>query len=84
MSPRKIKDLLAKIEADGESAEATSFVSVIKTIEDDDPNAKELMADLPSLVALLKLVHKQGFWYGADFGKKTFIEIDESEDEYEE
>lgn len=79
---REVKDLIKDIEAEGDTTESISFESVIKTIEDDDPNACELMAELPALVPLLKHVHKHAFWRGADFGRTTFLKLADDDEEY--
>ena len=34
---------------------------------------------MPSLPKLLRQVHKAGFWHGAEFGRKVFLEIMEDE-----
>jgi hypothetical protein len=81
---RKAKDLEKEIVAEGESIEAISFESVIKTIENEDDTAFELMKDLPSLPALLRQVHKHAFWRGADFGRLWFLKLADDDIQYEE
>ncbi len=67
------------IEEDGTISESISFESLIKSIESDDPDVRELMHDLPSIIALMRQVHKHAWWNGAEFGRLVFVKIDEDE-----
>ena len=44
-----------------------------------DEDIKETLEEMPSLPKLLRQVHKAGFWHGAEFGRKVFLEIMEDE-----
>ena len=77
---RTMKDIIDEVEADGVITESLSFENIIKMIDEEDPDSAETMTDLPALPKLLKQVHKQGFWAGAEFGRLVFLKILEDED----
>lgn len=79
---RDLEEFLRDIESQGDSTEAISFESVIKTIECDDKEALELMKDMPVMVALMRNIHKHAFWRGADFGRKVFLRLADDDTEY--
>ena len=76
---RSVDEIAAEVEGEGDISESISFDSVIKAIEEEDPEVKELMEELPALAMLLRTVHKQGFWRGVDFGRKMVMGILEEE-----
>lgn len=78
-SPDEISEM---IEGEGDNIEAVSFESVIKAIEDDDSEAQELMEEIPTIVTLLKAVHKHGFWRGVLFGKHIVSRLIDEDSEY--
>lgn len=67
------------IEEDGVISEAISFETLMKTIEKDEPDYKDLMEELPPLVSLMRQVHKHAWWNGAEFGRLVFVKLDEAE-----
>jgi hypothetical protein len=74
------KDILTELQIDGESSEAISFETIIKMIDEQDPDSKEMFDEMPVIVKLMKSVHKQGFWQGAEFGRMLFMKIVENEE----
>jgi len=77
--PRSVDEIAAELEGEGDISESISFDSVIKAIEEDDEEVKDLLAELPALAMLLRTVHKQGFWRGVDFGRMMVMKILEEE-----
>lgn len=75
--PRDVDDILAEIESEGDTSEAISFDSVLKVI---DKEVEDMVEEIPSIVTLLKLVHKQGFWRGVNFGREFMTRILEDEE----
>ncbi len=67
------------IDEDGVISESISFESLLKSIENDDTNVKELMHDLPAVVTLMRQIHKHAWWNGAEFGRLVFVKMDEDE-----
>jgi len=67
------------IDEDGVISESISFESLLKSIENDDDNVKELMHDLPAVVTLMRQIHKHAWWNGAEFGRLVFVKMDEDE-----
>ena len=74
------KDILTELQVDGEASEAISFETIINMIDKEDPDAREMFDDMPVIVKLMKSVHKQGFWQGAEFGRMLFMKIVENEE----
>jgi hypothetical protein len=52
---------------------------MLKILETEDDSMIETLEEMPSLPKLLRQVHKHGFWHGAEFGRKIFLEIMEDE-----
>jgi len=75
-----MKDIIEEIENDGVITESLSFENIIKMIDEEDPESTDTMTEMPALPKLLKQVHKQGFWAGAEFGRLVFLKILEDED----
>ena len=71
--------VMRSIDEDGTISEAISFESLLKSIENDDANVKELMHDLPAVVTLMRQIHKHAWWNGAEFGRLVFVKMDEDE-----
>ncbi len=82
MVRRELKEFLKDLETEGDTTEAISFESVIKTIENDDKEALEVMREMPVIVALMRHIHKHAFWRGADFGRTTFLKLADDDTEY--
>jgi hypothetical protein len=46
---RSVDEIAAEVEGEGDISESISFDSVIKAIEDEDEEVKDLMEELPAL-----------------------------------
>jgi hypothetical protein len=79
MGPMTLKGIISELEMDGDGAENIGFETILKILEDEDDQMYETLEDMPSLPKLLRQVHKAGFWHGAEFGRKVFLEIMEDE-----
>ena len=79
MGPMTLKGIIAELEMDGDGAENIGFETILKILEAEDDQMYEILEDMPSLPKLLRQVHKAGFWHGAEFGRKVFLEIMEDE-----
>ena len=79
MAPMTLKGIIAELDMNGDAAEAIGFETVLKILEGEDDEIFDIIADMPSLPKLLRQVHKAGFWHGAEFGRKVFLEIMEDE-----
>tara|TARA_B110001454_G_C12580996_1_gene376107 strand:+ start:136 stop:423 length:288 start_codon:yes stop_codon:yes gene_type:complete len=79
MGPMTLKGIISELEMDGDGAESIGFETILKILEDEDDQMYETLEDMPSLPKLLRQVHKAGFWHGAEFGRKVFLEIMEDE-----
>ena len=67
------------IEEDGIISEGISFETFIKTLQEEDEKVDELFKELPPLMSLIRHVHKQAWWDGAEFGRLVFVKLDEDE-----
>jgi hypothetical protein len=74
-----LKDIISELEMDGDTSEAIGFETLLKVLDVEDEDIKETLEEMPSLPKLLRQVHKAGFWHGAEFGRKVFLEIMEDE-----
>lgn len=74
-----LKDIISELEMDGDTSEAIGFETLLKLLDIEDEDIKETLEEMPSLPKLLRQVHKAGFWHGAEFGRKVFLEIMEDE-----
>ena len=74
-----LKGIIDELEMDGDGAENIGFETILKILEAEDDQMYETLEDMPSLPKLLRQVHKAGFWHGAEFGRKVFLEIMEDE-----
>jgi len=74
-----IRDIIKELEMDGDANEALGFENVLLILNKEDPDILDVMKDMPSLPKLLRTVHKQGFWHGAEFGRNIFLNIIEDE-----
>tara|TARA_R110002051_G_scaffold72371_1_gene130774 strand:+ start:935 stop:1222 length:288 start_codon:yes stop_codon:yes gene_type:complete len=79
MAPMTLKGIIDELEMDGDGAENIGFETILKILEAEDDQMYETLEDMPSLPKLLRQVHKAGFWHGAEFGRKVFLEIMEDE-----
>jgi|TARA_R110002110_G_scaffold98990_1_gene253197 hypothetical protein len=79
MGPMTLKDIISELEMDGDTSEAIGFETLLKLLDIEDEDIKETLEEMPSLPKLLRQVHKAGFWHGAEFGRKVFLEIMEDE-----
>ena len=79
MGPMTLKGIIDELEMDGDGAENIGFETILKILEAEDDQMYETLEDMPSLPKLLRQVHKAGFWHGAEFGRKVFLEIMEDE-----
>ena len=75
----RLKDIISELEMDGDTSEAIGFETLLKLLDIEDEDIKETLEEMPSLPKLLRQVHKAGFWHGAEFGRKVFLEIMEDE-----
>jgi len=75
-------DILKELEMDGEGSEAVSFQTIIDLIDAKEEDAKELFEDMPALAKLMRSIHKQGFWRGAEFGRMMFMKTMENEEKF--
>lgn len=74
-----LKGIIAELEMDGDASESMAFETLLKILEGEDEEIFDTISDMPSLPKLLRQVHKAGFWHGAEFGRKVFLEIMEDE-----
>lgn len=74
-----LKGIIAELEMDGDASEVMAFETLLKILEGEDEEIFDTISDMPSLPKLLRQVHKAGFWHGAEFGRKVFLEIMEDE-----
>ena len=74
-----LKDIISELEMDGDTSEAIGFETLLKLLDIEDEDIKETLEEMPSLPKLLRQVYKAGFWHGAEFGRKVFLEIMEDE-----
>ena len=74
-----LKGIINELEMDGDTSEAIGFETLLKLLDIEDEDIKETLEEMPSLPKLLRQVHKAGFWHGAEFGRKVFLEIMEDE-----
>jgi len=63
----EVPDYTCLIE-EGKISESISFETIIDLISKEDKNAKDLIAEVPTLIMLLRTIHKQGFWRGVAYG----------------
>ena len=79
MAAMTLKGIIAELEMDGDTAEVMAFETILKVLEGEDDEIFDTIHEMPSLPKLLRQVHKAGFWHGAEFGRKVFLEIMEDE-----
>jgi hypothetical protein len=72
-------DFMAETEGCGDNIESMHFSNLLKIIDDDDPDFKELVKEVPSVPTLLRAVHKAGFWAGTNYGKEVYLKADNTE-----
>ena len=70
---KKLSEFIKAVEFDGDSKEALSFISLIKVIEKEDKDFRDLIKEVPSIPAFLRAAHKAGFWSGTNYGKGIYL-----------